>query len=58
LAVVDYSEHSLQQGSDATAICYMEIGHQGSSYFGVAMDDNIASASLAAIVAAANRIVG
>jgi len=57
MQVVDYSEHSLQKGSDATAICYMEIAHQGSSYFGVAMDDNIASASLAAIVAAANRLI-
>jgi len=58
IQVIDYSEHSLQKGSDATAICYMEIGHQGVGYFGVAMDDNIASASLAAIVAAANRIIG
>jgi len=58
LHVVDYSEHSLQQGSDATAICYMEIGHKGGTVFGVAIDDNIASASLAAIVAAANRLLG
>jgi len=57
LHVVDYSEHSLQQGSDATAICYMEVGHAGGALFGVAIDDNIASASLAAIVAAANRLV-
>jgi len=56
LHVVDYSEHSLQQGSDATAICYMEIGYAGGTVFGVAIDDNIASASLAAIVAAANRL--
>jgi len=57
LHVVDYSEHSLQQGSDATAICYMEIGHEAGSTFGVAIDDNIASASLAAIVAAVNRLI-
>jgi len=57
LHVVDYSEHSLQQGSDATAICYMEIGHPEGTVFGVAIDDNIASASLAAIVAAANRLL-
>lgn len=57
MSVVDYSEHSLQQGSDATAICYMEIAYPGGKKFGVAIDDNIASASLAAIVAAANRII-
>lgn len=57
LSVVDYSEHSLQQGSDATAICYMEIAYPQGKSFGVAIDDNIASASLAAIIAGANRIV-
>lgn len=58
MSVVDYNEHSLQQGSDATAICYMEIAYPKGKKFGVAIDDNIATASLAAIVAAANRIVG
>ncbi|MHC5307901.1 2-isopropylmalate synthase [Bartonella sp. LJL80] len=57
ISVVDYSEHSLQQGSDATAICYMEIAHPGGKVFGVAIDDNIATASLAAIISAVNRIV-
>lgn len=56
LSVVDYSEHSLQQGSDATAICYMEIAYPDGKVYGVAIDDNIATASLAAIVSAANRI--
>ncbi|AQS41145.1 MAG: 2-isopropylmalate synthase [Candidatus Tokpelaia hoelldobleri] len=58
LSVIDYSEHSLQQGSDAAAICYMEIAHPHGKTFGVAIDDNIAAASLAAIIAAANRIAG
>jgi len=57
IQIIDYSEHSLQKGSDATAICYMEVGHAGTSYYGVAIDDNIASASLAAIVAAVNRFI-
>jgi len=56
LSVIDYSEHSLQKGSDAAAICYMEIAHPQGKTFGVAIDDNIAAASLAAIIAAANRI--
>lgn len=56
LSVVDYSEHSLQQGSDAKAICYMEIAHPNGKIFGVAMDENIATASLDAIVAAVNRL--
>ncbi|WP_420962573.1 2-isopropylmalate synthase [Brucella sp. IR073] len=57
LSVVDYSEHSLGQGSDASAICYMEIAHPGGKIFGVGVNDNIVTASLEAIIAAANRIV-
>lgn len=56
LSVVDYSEHSLQQGSDAKAICYMEIAHPEGKIFGVAIDENIATASLDAIVSAVNRL--
>lgn len=56
LSVVDYSEHSLQQGSDAKAICYMEIAYPKGKIFGAAIDDNIATASLSAIVSAVNRL--
>jgi len=58
LSVLDYSEHSLQKRSDATAICYMEIACPQGTIFGVAIDNNITSASLAAVIAAANRITG
>lgn len=57
LSVLDYCEHSLQQQSDATAVCYMEIAYPESRMFGVAFDSNIATASLAAIIATANRIL-
>ncbi len=56
-SVADYSEHSLKQGSDATAICYMEIEHDGGKLFGAGINSNIVVASLEAIVSAANRIV-
>ena len=56
LTVSDYSEHSLQRGSDATAICYMEMDHEGRRIFGVGIDKNIVAASLEAIVSAVNRI--
>ncbi|RCL02391.1 MAG: 2-isopropylmalate synthase [Candidatus Tokpelaia sp. JSC161] len=57
ISVMDYSEHSLQKRSDATAICYMEIAHRDITMFGVALHNNIAFASLAAVVAATNRIL-
>ncbi|MFD0915786.1 2-isopropylmalate synthase [Pseudahrensia aquimaris] len=59
LTVVDYSEHSLQQGSDATAICYMEVkDDKGRQWFGAGINANIVAASLEALVSAANRALG
>ncbi|WP_306118554.1 MULTISPECIES: 2-isopropylmalate synthase [unclassified Roseitalea] len=56
MTVKSYSEHSLQQGSDATAICYMEMEHDGRTVFGVGINRNIVAASLEAVVAAVNRV--
>ncbi|MDS1135937.1 2-isopropylmalate synthase [Nitratireductor indicus] len=58
MSVVDYSEHSLQRGSNAAAICYMEVEHPGGRLFGVGVNTNIVTASLEAVVSAANRIAG
>jgi 2-isopropylmalate synthase len=58
LSVADYSEHSLQRGSDASAICYMEVEHPKGKIFGVGVNTNIVTASLEALVSAANRVVG
>ncbi|ENX71001.1 2-isopropylmalate synthase [Brucella canis F7/05A] len=57
MSVVDYSEHSLQQGSDASAISYVEMVYPGGKLFGVGINDNIVSASLEAVVSAANRVI-
>jgi 2-isopropylmalate synthase len=56
-SVKNYSEHSLQQGSDASAICYMEVEYNGKILFGIGINENIVAASLEAIVSAANRII-
>lgn len=58
MSVIDYSEHSMQQGSNAAAICYMEVQHSGGKLFGVGVNTNIVAASLEAVVSAANRIIG
>ena len=57
MSVVDYSEHSLGKGSDARAITYMEIEHEGGRVFGAGIDQNAVTSSLKAIVSAANRIL-
>lgn len=56
LSVLDYSEHSLQSGSDARAVCYMEMAHPEGRLFGVGINANIVTASLEAVVSAANRV--
>ncbi|MCO6387705.1 2-isopropylmalate synthase [Aliihoeflea sp. 40Bstr573] len=58
LTVLDYSEHSMQRGSNAAAICYMEVEHPGGKLFGAGINTNIVAASLEAVVSAANRILG
>jgi 2-isopropylmalate synthase len=57
LSVADYSEHSLQHGSNASAIAYVEVEHAGGKLFGVGINTNIVAASLEAIVSAANRVI-
>jgi 2-isopropylmalate synthase len=57
LSVLDYSEHSIQRGSNASAICYMEVEHPAGRLFGAGINTNIVAASLEAVVSAANRIV-
>ena len=53
--MLDYSEHILGTGSDATAVCYMELKVGENAIFGVGMNPNISAASLEAIVSAVNR---
>ncbi|MCF6320780.1 MAG: 2-isopropylmalate synthase [Rhizobiaceae bacterium] len=54
--VIDYSEHTLRPGADASAVCYMEVECDGKKLFGVGVNKNIVTASLEALVSAANRI--
>lgn len=57
ISVVDYSEHTLRPGADASAICYMEVEVNDGKLFGVGINKNIVAASFEALVSAANRIV-
>ncbi|MEZ5780541.1 MAG: 2-isopropylmalate synthase [Rhizobiaceae bacterium] len=57
LSVLDYSEHSIQRGSNAAAICYMEMEYPDGKMFGAGINTNIVAASLEAVVSAVNRIL-
>jgi 2-isopropylmalate synthase len=55
--VVDYVEHAVGAGSDATAVAYVEAtGGGAGSTWGVGMSPNILTASLRAVASAANRL--
>jgi 2-isopropylmalate synthase len=57
LQVVDYVEHAVGAGSDATAVAYIEAaGEKGAAVWGVGVHSNILTASLRAVVSAANRL--
>jgi 2-isopropylmalate synthase len=54
--VVDYAEHALGQGSEATAVAYVEtVDASGTPLWGVGTDPNIITASLMAVLAAHER---
>ena len=57
--VRDYSEHALTGGSDARAAAYVEcITPDGKAVWGVGIDEDVATASVRAILSAANAIHG
>jgi 2-isopropylmalate synthase len=56
LTVADYSEHSLNHGSNSSAICYIKVETENETIYGVGINKNIVTASLEAIVSAGNRI--
>jgi 2-isopropylmalate synthase len=56
--VLSYAEHSLERGSNAQAVAYIQIETgPGQSFFGAAIDTNIEWASLKAVLSALNRAI-
>ncbi len=55
LKVIDYSEHALEEGTDAEAIAYVQLEIAGRCYGGSARDHDTVSASLKAVISALNR---
>ena len=55
LDILDYSEHALDNGSDARAVSYVHARINGQRYCGVGIDRDIVLASLKAMLAAANQ---
>lgn len=53
--IVEYSEHSLKEGSSSQAISYVQIQNARGKYFGVGIDTDIIAASIYGLVSAINR---
>jgi 2-isopropylmalate synthase len=53
--VLDYAEHAMSAGGDATAAAYVECAIGSHVLWGVGIDPNIVTASLKAVVSAVNR---
>ena len=53
--MLDYHEHALSEGGDATAAAYLECAIGDDVLWGVGIDPSITTASLKAIISAVNR---
>ena len=59
LEVRDYSEHAMGAGSDARAAAYVEcVTPEGKTIWGVGIDEDVATASVRAVLSAANAVAG
>lgn len=53
--IIQYQEHALTVGSDSQAIAYVQANINGDRYNGVAIDNDIVSASIQALLATVNQ---
>lgn len=58
VSVVDYTEHAIGEGTDAEAAAYMQLNVGGQRVSGAALDRDVVSASLKAVLSALNRARG
>ena len=55
---LDYHEHAVGRGADATAASYVKLeGPRGESVHGVGIDPNIVTASLKAVLSGMQRVI-
>lgn len=57
IRVLDYTEHALGSGRDARAAAYLECESRGRVIWGCGIDEDVATASVRAVLSAANSAV-
>jgi 2-isopropylmalate synthase len=55
--VLDYYQHALSAGGDASAAAYLECAIDGDVFWGVGIDPNTTTAALKAVISAINRAI-
>lgn len=55
--VLDYYQHALSEGGDASSAAYLECAINGEVFWGVGIDPNTTTASLKAVISAINRAI-
>ncbi len=59
LEIIDYTEHALTTGRDSRAAAYLECRtSDGRTIWGVGIDEDVATASVRAVLSAANSAIG
>ena len=58
IAVLDYQEHAIGEGTEAEAAAYVLVSLDGERLAGAAIDRDVVGASLKAVLAALNRAAG
>jgi len=53
--ILDYAEHAMRSGADATAAAYIEAAIDEDVFWGVGIDESIVVASMRALISAINR---
>jgi 2-isopropylmalate synthase len=56
LEVIDYAEHALHKGTESQAVAYVECRSGDRTIFGVGIDHDVATASIKAVLSAANAL--
>ena len=57
ISLYDYVEHTMSASGDAKAAAYVELDVNGTRLWGIGIDGDISTASLKAVVSAANRAI-
>ena len=57
MKILEFSEHALDHGTDAEAITYVQLNINGERFSGVAVHEDIVTASLNAVMSAYNQFI-